>query len=126
MPTVNKQNAETDQEGPGFHEWSSRVAEYTVNIVELTEAMDLAPLLKGLPGDLCHCPHWGYMIAGTQTVTYADGHEETFGPGDAFYFTPGHTPRASAGASFVVFSPSDLLAVSEEAMQRNMAAMQSA
>ena len=36
---------------------------YTVNFTSIREDSDLAPLLKELPGDSCHCPHWGYMIA---------------------------------------------------------------
>jgi hypothetical protein len=32
---------------------------------------DLAPLLAGLEGDLCQCPHWGYVLHGALTVTYA-------------------------------------------------------
>jgi len=37
---------------------------------------DIAPLLKGLEGDLCEAPHWGYLTQGEFTVTYADGTEE--------------------------------------------------
>lgn len=28
----------------------------------LASGTDLAPLLKGLEGDLCQSPHWGYII----------------------------------------------------------------
>ena len=41
---------------------------YTVNFTTIRQDSDLAPLLKGLPGDSCQCPHWGYMIAGRLTV----------------------------------------------------------
>ena len=37
---------------------------YTINFTSIREDSDLAPLLKGLPGDSCQCPHWGYMLAG--------------------------------------------------------------
>ena len=33
--------------------------------------------VQGLPDDLCQCPHWGYVTAGSITVRYADGTEET-------------------------------------------------
>ena len=36
---------------------------------------DIAPLLKGLEGDLCQAPHWGYLLRGQLTVTYADSSE---------------------------------------------------
>ena len=38
---------------------------------------DMAPLLKGLEGDACQAPHWGYMLSGELVVTYTDGTEET-------------------------------------------------
>src|SRR5882724_5972021 len=101
MPYFSKQTADHDVDGGAFHEWTSHLDDHTVNFVELQQDMDLAPLLKGLPNDLCHCPHWGYMFKGTQTVRYEDGHEETYGPGDCFYMTPGHSPRASAGSAFI-------------------------
>ena len=77
---------------------------YTVNFTSIREDSDLAPLLKGLPGDSCQCPHWGYMIAGRLTVRYGD-HEEVIEPGDAFYMPPGHVPAAQAGSELVMFSP---------------------
>ena len=45
---------------------------YTVNFTTIREDSDLAPMLKGLPGDSCQCPHWGYVTAGRLTVRYAD------------------------------------------------------
>jgi hypothetical protein len=33
---------------------------------------DISPLLKGLEGDLHHSLHWGYLLQGEHTVTYAD------------------------------------------------------
>jgi hypothetical protein len=66
---------------------------------------DIAPLLKGLEGDLCQSPHWGYMIEGDLTVTYADGTEEQISGGDLFYWPPGHTVRVSKDAEVILFSP---------------------
>ena len=80
-------------------------------------------MLKGLPGDSCQCPHWGYLLAGRITVSYAD-HEEVYQAGDAFYMPPGHVPAAEAGTEFVQFSPTDQLAVTLAAMKANAAAMQ--
>ena len=50
---------------------------------------DLAPLLSGLEGDLCQCPHWGYVMQGLLTVTYGSGEAERAGEGDLFYWPPG-------------------------------------
>ena len=30
----------------------------------LAAGTDIAPLLKGLEGDLCQSPHWGYVLQG--------------------------------------------------------------
>jgi hypothetical protein len=66
---------------------------------------DIAPLLKGLKDDLCHAPHWGYVIAGELTVTYTSGETEDVRSGDLFYWPPGHTVRVMKDADFVMFSP---------------------
>jgi hypothetical protein len=92
---------------------------YTVNFTSIREDSDLAPLLKGLPGDSCQCPHWGYPFAGRLTVCYTD-HEEVIEPGDAFYMPPGRVPAAQAASEFVMFSPQEELAVSETALKANM------
>lgn len=71
----------------------------------LRAGTDIAPLLQGLRGDLCHAPHWGYVLQGELTVTYADGTHESPVSGDLFYWPPGHTVRVGADAEVVLFSP---------------------
>lgn len=66
---------------------------------------DIAPLLKGLEGDLCQSPHWGYLIEGEITVTYNDGSTETVSGGDIFYWPPGHTVKVGKNAEVILFSP---------------------
>ena len=66
---------------------------------------DISPLLQGLEGDLCQSPHWGYLLQGELTVTYADGAHETINGGDLFYWPPGHTVKVGADAEVVLFSP---------------------
>lgn len=68
---------------------------------------DIAPLLEGLEGDLCQAPHWGYLIQGQITVTYADGTEESLKGGDLFYWPPGHTVRVGEDAEVILFSPQE-------------------
>ena len=72
-------------------------------VISLPAGTDLAPLLKGLPGDLCPCPHWGYVIKGRIRMRYAD-REEVLGAGDLFYWPPGHTPLVEEDVEFVEFS----------------------
>jgi hypothetical protein len=66
---------------------------------------DLAPLLAGLNGDMCHSPHWGYVIAGNVVVTYADGDTERCVAGDVFHWPAGHSVRVEEDAELILFSP---------------------
>ena len=66
---------------------------------------DIAPLLKGLEGDACHAPHWGFMISGEVVVTFANGGEETCSGDDLFYWPPGHSVRVVQDAEVILFSP---------------------
>ena len=43
----------------------------------LSAGVDTAPLFKGLDGDLCQCPHWGFVLRGQITTTDAGGVQET-------------------------------------------------
>lgn len=95
---------------------------HTVSFVTIRQDSDLAPLLVGLPDGRCHCPHWGYMFAGTVTFHFAD-HDEIYQPGEAFVVLGGHTPAASAGSEFVMFSPAEQLAEVTAAMAAQMQRM---
>ena len=90
-------------------------------IVTLPAGTDLAPVLKGLPGDLCPCPHWGYMLKGRIRMTYADG-EEILRAGDLFYLPPGHTPLVEEDTEFVEFSRPHEHEPVMEVVKRNIAA----
>jgi hypothetical protein len=125
MPKVSKASAAKVQD-IGVGEVREDVVDgYEISFLDLREEADMAGVLKGLPGDLCPCPHWGYVTAGQVTFTFGD-HAEVFEAGDAFYVPPGHTPAASAGAEFVLFSPAEQVAEVNAVIQRNIAAMQSA
>jgi hypothetical protein len=71
----------------------------------LSAGTDIAPLLQGLEGDLCQSPHWGYVLQGELTVTYADGSHEVISSGDLFYWPPGHTIKVGADSEVILFSP---------------------
>jgi hypothetical protein len=66
---------------------------------------DLAPLLEGLDGDMCHGPHWGYVLTGDLVVSYRDGTTEQCRTGDVFYWPPGHSVRVERDAELIMFSP---------------------
>ncbi len=102
-------------------DWGDVMAEF------LTFKMntDMADLLKGLPDNLCQCPHWGYVFKGNIRVSYVD-HEDVIKAGDIYYMTPGHSPFIEAGTEAVMFSPKGAaMDQTNEAIERNMAAMQS-
>lgn len=71
----------------------------------LSAGVDTTPLFEGLDGDLCQCPHWGYVLRGQLTTTDARGARETVKAGDLFYWPPGHNVRVEADAEIVMFSP---------------------
>jgi len=82
-------------------EWDDMAVAY----VKLEAGVDATPLLEGLPGDKCQCPHWGYMLEGAIHVRYSDGKEEVCRAGEMFYWPAGHTVRVEEDTSFVEFSP---------------------
>lgn len=81
---------------------------------------DIAPLLAGLAGDLCPAPHWGYLIEGSLSVTFADGGREEVHAGDLFYWPPGHSVRVGADAEVILFSPQNEHTAVLEHMERRM------
>ena len=109
MPKISKQSAPNVTDAGPATDRGGHLDDYAVDFVTIQQSHSLAPLLAGLPGDSCPCPHWGYVFAGQITVTYADG-EEVFEAGDAFYMRPGHVPAAVAGTELVQFSPGAQLA----------------
>jgi len=73
----------------------------------LAAGVDTTPLFEGLEGDLCQCPHWGFVLQGQLTTTDASGAEETVRAHDLFYWPPGHNVRVDADAEIIMFSPQD-------------------
>jgi prepilin-type processing-associated H-X9-DG protein len=123
MPKASQQTASEHFEMEGYEgHFEHLEGGYTVGFETYTNDADPSPLFKGLPDDRCQCPHWGYVIEGKVTFTYADGHAETYETGDAYYAPPGHLPYLYAGSRVVEFSPSNELAQTIEVIERNMAA----
>ncbi len=67
--------------------------------------VDSTPLFMGLEGNLCQCPHWGYVLSGELISTDADDVQETVTAGDLFYWPAGHNIKVTADAELVMFSP---------------------
>jgi hypothetical protein len=124
MPKVSKESATPRTEGPGT-EWRGDLDGYTVSLVVSNADADMTELLRGLPGDQCPSPHWGYIFSGRMWFRSGE-HEEEFGPGDAFHGRPGHTSGGDAGTEFVIFSPSEVMAEVEAHMMERAQGLQGA
>ena len=94
--------------------------------VTIRETHSLKDALAGLPQRTVPVPALGlHPSAAAFSVDYGD-REETYGPGDAFYMTPGHVPAAEAGTEFVMFSPKAELDATMAAVQAHMQSLQQA
>jgi hypothetical protein len=95
--------------------------EMTAGFAEFPEGFDISPQLRGLPDDLCPCPHWGYVISGSFVVRYKD-REETIKTGDAYYMAPGHAPLYTEKTEVFEVSPTEELNRVIEVVVANMSA----
>ena len=100
-------------------EETTRKAEWggmNVNLYEIHQTMDSAPLAKGLPDDQCQVPHWGYILKGKMRCKIGD-REEVYNAGDVFYQPPGHNTVWEAGLVYISFTPTDAAKKQKELMQ---------
>ena len=106
MQPLNTEQLAVRVKGNGVDFRTKGVGELTMSWVKLEKGVDLSGATVGLPDDLCPCPHWGYMIKGKLRMKTKDGDAE-FAAGEAFYWGPGHAPKALEDAEYVDFSPTD-------------------
>jgi hypothetical protein len=78
----------------------------TTAFMQVPKGADMRPALVGLAGDLCQCPHWGYLLKGRLRMHTANGPQD-YVAGEAFYWAPGHAPEALEDTEYVDFSPTD-------------------
>jgi hypothetical protein len=123
MPKTSKDSASKVEDMGVMVGHYEELGPYTVGFETFREDADAAPLMKGLPDDRCQSPHWGYVVSGRVTFTFAD-REEAYEAGDAYYAEPGHTPAVIAGTEVIEFSPTQEYGETVEAIGRNLAAMQ--
>jgi hypothetical protein len=71
----------------------------------LSKGVDTTPLFMGLKGNLCQCPHWGYVLSGQLTTTDANGLEESVSAEELFYWPAGHNIKVNEDAEIIMFSP---------------------
>src|SRR6478672_11421853 len=104
MPKSSKASAAQSSSAPGYEGHFDELGGYTVAFEEFSEGGDFSPLFQGLPDDRCQSPHWGIVVRGRMTFTYAD-RVEVVEAGEAYYAEPGHTPGADPGTEVIEFSP---------------------
>jgi hypothetical protein len=118
MEAFTRETMTIAMEGDGLEIRLAQAGEMTVGLFRLPSGTDLRPLLHGLEGDLCQCPHWGYMLKGTLRMHTPDGPKD-YAEGQAFYWAPGHAPEALEDAEYIDFSPTqELNAVLEHVRQQ--------
>ena len=71
----------------------------------LSAGVDTTELFQGLEGNLCQCPHWGFVLSGQITTTDATGAKETVKTNDIFYWPAGHNVKVEVDAELIMFSP---------------------
>lgn len=121
MPKTSKAGASQVNDMGIVESRSEELGGYLAEFTTFREDADATPFFKGLPDDRCQSPHWGYVLNGTLTFTYAD-REEVYEAGDAYYAPPGHVPAAVAGTEIVEFSPTEEYLRTLEVLSANLAA----
>lgn len=83
----------------------TQMGDYNLAFESMPASFPPHELFAGLPGDRCQCEHWGYVFKGAIKFSYADGSEDVFRGGDAYYAPPGHLPTVLEDVEIVEFSP---------------------
>jgi len=118
MPKASREGAAHRADGPGYEGRFDELGDHTVAFEAFNAGRDMAPLFRGLPDDRCQTPHWGVVVKGRMTFTYADG-QDVVEAGEAYYAAPGHTPSADPGTETIEFSPTDELRKTMAVVMRN-------
>jgi hypothetical protein len=121
MPRTRKDEAPLMVEEPVIEGRYVELEDWTVSFERFPIGSDPSPVFRGLPDDRCQCPHWGYVISGEITVTYADA-SETLRAGDAYYLPPGHLTVLADNTEVVEFSRTNELEKTMAVVSANMQA----
>jgi hypothetical protein len=122
MPNASRTTAARSASGPGYEGRFDELGDYTVSFEQFSAGGDMAPLFHGLPDDRCQCAHWGIVVKGRLTFTYAD-RQDVVEAGEAYYAPPGHTPSADPDTETIEFSPTHDLQTTMAVVMQNAHAM---
>ncbi|TDU34303.1 hypothetical protein BXY82_2969 [Gelidibacter sediminis] len=84
---------------------ASGLGKISAEYFSLSAGVDTTPLFIGLEGNLCQCPHWGFLTKGQLTTTDVAGKEETVDANELFYWPPGHNVKVIQDSEIIMFSP---------------------
>lgn len=105
MTATTRTETPVEIEGDGLEVRFQEIGgDMTVAFIRLPQGTDMAPALKGMPDDLCQCPHWGFLTKGRLRMRTKEG-EDVYEAGQAYYWEPGHAPEALEDSEFMEFSP---------------------
>lgn len=97
--------------GSGFRsvKWGDLHVGYTTT----RGATDASPVYAELPGGVCMCPHYGYVLKGRVRCIYpgSDWPDEVAEAGDVYFFRAGHHLIYEEQTNAVEFNPADALEV---------------
>ena len=105
---------------PGFEGRYAEADGTIFGFESFADGGDFTPFYRGLPDDLCQCPHWGYVISG-QLTFHRPGGDEVIQAGEGYYTGPGHTAAVAPGTEIIEFSPADEHAKTMEVVEKNLA-----
>ena len=89
MTAIAREDAQILLEGGGVEIRTQEIGgDITLSFIRVPAGWDLAPMLVGLPDNLCQCPHWGYVLSGRLKLA-TNSRDEFFEAGQAFYWSPG-------------------------------------
>jgi hypothetical protein len=108
VQSLDRKDFELRVGGGGIEFRTKALGAQTMSWVFFPKGTDMAPALAGLPGGLCQCPHWGYVIRGSLRMKTSNGSQD-YKAGEAFYWEPGHAPEALEDVEYVDVSPTDEL-----------------
>jgi hypothetical protein len=100
-------------------EWGGMIVSYEI----FPKGVDATPLFKGLPGDMCQAPHWGYVLRGRVRIKTANG-DAVLKTGDVYYLEPGHVPVYEEDTEVLEFSPKEEYQHTIDIVNKNIAAAQ--
>lgn len=78
----------------------------TMTFYQVPKDTDFKTPSRGLPDDMCPCPHWGFCLKGKLRIETREGFE-IVEAGQAFYAAPGHIPEFLEDCEFIEFSPAE-------------------